>query len=282
MSNTFASIPSIPNYCGYDMFKTGFSDGIGTIRTLAALVSENSNFPCWIKTRFWGQEHYAKVKHCVNGIYNTKFVPKNLKSSNLCGWFDAYSVKHYVNTERKRSVPTTYVADYGIDDHNQDIEDVLISHLQPPEFNQSDSGLSSSRNSTATSSQQHECETENLRYFSEKGCIDWLETCNVGLRKTTSHQELLKSYEDQFRKLRHRNVSQFDVRLSEADRGMYPVCRSHVQRKLGTDNSSCEDVRNVNTGETTLEEEVFEEELYYLGPPKVGVICDHVWTGLKG
>lgn len=261
MSNAIATIP---NYCSYETFKTGFSEGLG-VYSEPIVPFENAKFPNKIRIRYWGSEYNVKATCVVDANNNTRCVPRNFKIARKCDWFDAYSIKY---DERSKSKASTRSGDYGIDDHNQEIEDELNDRIKSVVSYSDDSGLSSSRNSTAKSWRRRiERETENFRYSSEKGCIDWLETCN-----TESDKDLIKSFEEQLQPgkfgLKHLHKSKSE-NCTLFETGMFPICQTHLHRKFGTDNSSSEDVRALNTGETNLEEEVFEEELYYLGPPKV-------------
>lgn len=271
MSN---AISTIPNYCSYEAFKTGFSEGIG-VYSEHKPTCEQAKLPNRIRIRYWGNEHCVDATYLIDVTNNSKYMTRNLKFTNSCDWFDAYSVKY---AEKLKSKSRAGSDDYRNDDHNQDIEDVLNNRIKPV-ASCSDSRLSSSRNSTAKSWRLHiECETESFRYSTEKGCIDWLEMCDDGLRKTNSDRDLIRSFDDQFQakkfEVRQKFHNSYSDRCTIFERGMFPVCQNHLHRKFGTDTtwSSSEDVdvRTVNTTEeTTLEEEVFEEDLYYLGPPKV-------------
>jgi hypothetical protein len=265
MSNAIATIP---NYCSYETFKTGFSEGIG-VYSETTTAPENAKYPNRIRVLYWGKEWKVKATFLVDANNNTKCVPKNLKLANSCDWFDAYSVQY--DDKGKDHISSS--GEDVVEDHYQDIEDELNERIISVVSNSDDSGLSSSRNSTAKSWRRRiERETESFRYSAEKGCIEWLETGSIGLKKTNSDQDLIRSFEEQFKRRK------FGVKLSDKiksenlsvnESGMFPVCQTHLHRKFGTDNSLCEDVQTFNAGESTLEEEVFEEDLYYLGPPKV-------------
>lgn len=262
MSNAIATIP---NYCSYDTFKTGFSEGIG-VYSESTPTCENTKYPNRIRVLYWGKEWNVKATFLIDANNNTKCMPRNLKLANNCDWFDAYSVQY---DDRSGGQKSSTSAEYGVDDHYQEIEDELNERIISVVSHSDDSGLSSSRNSTAKSWRRRiERETESFRYSAEKGCIDWLETGSIGLKKTNSDHDLIKSFDEQFkrRKFGYKIISE---NLTVNESGMFPVCQTHLHRKFGTDNSSCEDIQTLNTGETTLEEEVFEEDLYYLGPPKV-------------
>lgn len=271
MSNAIATIP---NYCSYETFKTGFSEGIG-VYSEPIVPCENAKFPNRIRIRYWGSEYDVEATFLVDVNNNAKCVQRNnWKLASSCDWFDAYSLKY---DGRSKSKASTRLEDYEINDHNQDIEDELNDRIKSVVAYSDDSGLSSSRNSTAKSWQRKiERETEGFRYSAEKGCIDWLETCDVGLKKANSDRDLIKSFEEQLspRKFGLKQVHQSKTEnCAIYETGMFPVCQTHLHRKFGTNNSSCEDVQTFNTGEATLEEEVFEEDLYYLGPPKVCRLC---------
>ena len=304
------AIATIPNYCSYETFKTGFDEGLGIGYNEDGLSCGKSN-PQKIRARYYGIERTVDCTCLLMG--QARDSGSHMRSRNRnsgkssiggrsrctlgkCDWFDAYSVSYrYSNVVnggtdcecRTRKTGTNLMPHgmtfHQVHDHHQEIEDVLSERLRSSRLSNSDSGLSSSRNSTAKS-WKRSIDHEGFRYSKEKGCIDWLETkCHNqgllgihGLRKTNSDKELIKSFEDQFvkKKIAGKVKNGAGLRLNYfliSKPGMLPAC-PHLTRKFGTNNSSCEDVRALNSvesGEGTLEEEVFDDNLYYLGIPKV-------------
>lgn len=269
------AVPTIPNYCSYETFKTGLSDGLGVCYNEES-HSCGKAYPSKIRAKYHGREHTTECGPLLTGQanYNRRYMLGKSRASKGIEWFDGNSLsrRQYGVLNGGKSGDTTHSQ---VDDHHQDIEDVLSERLQSACPSNSDSGLSSSRNSTAKSWKRM-VDKECFYYSKEKGCIDWLETkChNQGLRKTNSDKELIKSFETQLIPGKSVGGHHSALRLNYfliSQPGMLPAC-PHLTRKFGTDNSSSEDVRALNSGESgegTLEEEVFDDELYYLGVPQV-------------
>ncbi|KAH3719341.1 hypothetical protein DPMN_062173 [Dreissena polymorpha] len=277
---------TIPNYCSYETFKTGFADGLGPGVQKVWSQSENCTGNTLIE-----KGEVKSSKHLHSLVLGTCMLSdRNNNHSRVSGlknkwarqidWFDAYSVSLDLFERQKHSRESAGEAGRGPGgecDHYQDIEDILHESLRSSELSHSDSGWSGSRISTAKLSWKGRIERESFWYSSKKGCIDWLEKTfdedneiRLGLCDTT--QEYLKLFSGQSsgtcgRKLTKVLKSDFFMTTQS---GMVPACQ-HYHRKLGTDGSSVDDFRGDNfneSGETTLEEEVFEEDFYYLGIPQ--------------
>lgn len=274
------AIATIPNYCSYKTFKTGFAEGLGICYNEDSLSCGKTN-PSKIRVHYHGIERTGDCTYLVIEQPASSYMRGKTGITELCDWFDAYSVSHkYSKVLKGRKCDG--MTSYQVDDHHQEIEDILSERLQSASQSFSDSGLSGSRNSTAKSWKRR-IDKECFRYSKEKGCIDWLETnChNQGLKKTNSDRELIKSFKEQLLTDTHLGGDKLEdtaLKLNYfvfSKPGMLPAC-THLKRKFGTDSSSCEDVRALNSvesGEGTLEEEVFDDELYYLGVP-VSKICN--------
>lgn len=272
------AIATIPNYCSYKAFKTGFSEGLGSCCNEGHLSCGETN-PAKIRVRYYRIERVVDCTYLLSTDTSIRYMRGGQRVSKLCDWFDAYSVSQRYGARLKGGkCEGGSITSYEAVDKQQEIEDVLSETRQSTCLSCTDSGLSSSRNSTAKSWKRN-IDKDCFRYSKEKGCIDWLETkCfNQSLKRTDSDRELIKSFEDHLLSLKPISRENSTLKLKHWDisePGMYPAC-THLKRKFGTDNSSCEDVRalnNLDSGETTLEEEVFEEELYYLGVPKVSYL----------
>lgn len=283
---------TIPNYCSYESFKTGFADGLGP--GVQRVWSQSGNGGAGV-TVAAEKRTVKSAKHLHQVVGTCVLSDRNNNHRSLSGvlnkwarqidWFDAYSVSVDLFERGKHSGASEASGTGGECtpecDHNQHIEDILHESLRSSELSHSDTGWSGSRNSTAKLSWKGRIERESFWYSSEKGCIDWLEkTCDEDnenrLRLCDTNQEYLKLFSSQFndtsgRKLTKVPKSDF---FMTTESGMFPVCQ-HYHRKLGTDGSSVDDFRGDNfteSGETTLEEEVFEDDLYYLGIPQVSYL----------
>lgn len=265
-NNMSNAIPTIPNFCSYETFKRGFSEGLGTYCE-PCVPSVNKILPSTIRLCYWGKLHCVQATDCVDINNNgSQSVRKAEWSWKPCDWFDAYSVR----LEQHVTVRTPETGEQnGIEDHYQDIEDDFNKRITGAVL-RSDSGLSSGRTSSRKlKSRKHLTPFEASRnsrghYSSKKGCIDWLQTCDNELKTTASHRDLLRCFEEQFR---HHQFGGPSKKRSSGS-GMFGYCTTHIERKLGT-NTSSEDLPNLTVGENYLEEEVFQDDMYYLGYPQV-------------
>ena len=271
-NNAFATIP---NYCSYSTFKTGFQEGFGACCLCPLYIDGKTRAyhteKCVKKTKSKYRVEAVKSNFCqrisVNlkgdGNNNSKFSRKEL--IDICDWFDAYSVQlGWQGSENNRDGIKTggYSLDVIEDNPNNELEGLLSRQLSSPASKQS-----------SAKSWKRNIDKASATYSSDRGCMDWLETCSID-GNTDLDDTLLESFKaDRNLYQRQSLYGQFGNpvwrNFGYSDLGMFPAC-GHFGRKFGTYHetlSSNEENGIISSGEATFEEEVFEEELYYLGPP---------------